>query len=111
MSKDFENSVKEEYILCAAIHYDDGIKYDHQPINIKTGIVVAGRRHHNCIITAHILSKGTLKQNPQVQGFITNRDRFLNRKESFQVAKKANQFLIPELGVSETEALISEDLW
>ena len=112
MSEDLEDRVKkEEYILCAAVHYDDKIVHEHQPRNIKRGIVVAGRRHHNCIMTAMILSNGTLKQNDQVQGFITSKDRFVNRKEAFQVAKKVNQFLIPEFGETEEKSLISEDLW
>jgi hypothetical protein len=99
-----------EYILCAAIHYDDGKKHEHQPRNIKTGIVIAGRRHHNCIMTAHDLSKGILKQKTQVQGFITNTDKFVDRKEAFQIAKKARQFLMP-IVEGGTETLISEDLW
>lgn len=41
---------KNEYILCAAIHYDNGIKYEHQPKNIKTGIVACGLRHCSCFI-------------------------------------------------------------
>lgn len=38
-----------EYILCAAIWYDDGKEYPHQPVNIKEGYVWCGRRHHNII--------------------------------------------------------------
>lgn len=38
----------EERILCAAVHYDDGKEYVHQPINITSGYVVCGHRHHNC---------------------------------------------------------------
>lgn len=43
-------------IICAAIWYDDKITtHKHQPKNIKSGYVVAGRRHHNCIATRSIL--------------------------------------------------------
>jgi hypothetical protein len=34
----------KEYILSAAVHFDDGKIYEHQPSNIKTGFVVCGRR-------------------------------------------------------------------
>ena len=43
-----------ERILCAAIWYNDGKKHVHQPINIETGFVICGRRHHNCIGIADI---------------------------------------------------------
>lgn len=36
----------EEYILCAATWFDDGKKYQHQPKNIKTGLVLCGFGHH-----------------------------------------------------------------
>jgi len=36
------NTDKKTYILCAAIHYEDGIKYPHQPRNIEFGIVACG---------------------------------------------------------------------
>jgi hypothetical protein len=44
------------YIICAAIWYDDKITtHRHQPKNIKSGYVVTGRRHHNCIAIHSIL--------------------------------------------------------
>jgi hypothetical protein len=100
----------QEYILCSAIHYEDGKIYEHQPKNIKSGIVVAGRRHHNCILTAKYLSNESLKLKEKVQGFITNTDRFVDRIEVFQIAKKTNQFLLEET-VHKTEFLYSEDVW
>ena len=99
-----------EYILCAAIHYDDGLTYVHQPVNIKTGFVVAGRRHHNCFATIKIVSgdNGDLKSKNASQGFITNQDRYLDRKEAFIVAEAAGQLLLKN---KEPKTLISEDLW
>ncbi len=99
-----------EYILCAAVHYDDGKVYEHQPRNIKTGIVIAGRRHHNCLLTGFILAKGKLKKADQVQGFLTNTDRFVNREEAFCIAKAADQLLYKCEGDG-PQSLISEDLW
>jgi hypothetical protein len=88
----------KEYILCAAIHHDDGKEHVHQPKNIISGFVVCGRRHHNCYITTFILN-GEESVQKKVrddkwkieQGFITNTDRFVNRKEGGVIAFNANQ--------------------
>ena len=37
----------KEYLLCAAVWYDTGVKCVHQPTNIDRGLVVCGMRHHN----------------------------------------------------------------
>jgi len=88
----------EEYILCAAIHFRDGKQYLHQPINIETGFVVCGRRHHNCYTTLMVLSedmtlsdKTALFDERDIQGFITNKDRFVDRKEGWEIALAAEQ--------------------
>ena len=99
---------KQEYILCAAIHFDDGNKYSHQPKNIESGFVIAGRRQGNCFLTFTIFDPKLLnKQNckNEIQGFITSHDRFVNRKEAGQLAFKSKQIDKP------TECLISEDLY
>jgi hypothetical protein len=108
-----------EYILCAAIWYQDGNQYPHQPKNIETGIVICGRRHHNCITTRSVTTIDRLCQN--VQGFLTSKDRFLNRKEAYQIAlavgqvaaRKADKYLDQYFGTKpgDTDILISEDLY
>lgn len=98
---------KIEYILCAAVHYQDGQKYLHQPRNIETGYVVYGRRHHNCFITKQILAGENAPHIENVQGFITSYDRFINRKEAYQLAVDNGQ--IEHNGISST--LMSEDLY
>jgi hypothetical protein len=99
---------EKEYLLCAAIHYQDGKTYDHQPRNIKTGFVVCGRRHHNCILTTHLLSGNrNCDYLSTVQGFLSNKDIFYNRQESWAVALKAGQ-----IGADDnSNTLMSEDLW
>ncbi len=93
-----------EYILCAAVHYDDGIERVHQPKNIKTGIVVCGRRHHNCLMTMREFAYD--RDHTKVkQGFLTNQDRFVTRKEAAQLAYKCGQIS------KEQKTLFSEDLW
>jgi hypothetical protein len=91
-----------EYILCAAIHFDDGKIYPHQPKNIVNGIVVCGRRHHNCFTTYSQMSiDRTCKK---TQGFLTNTDKFVDRQEAADIAFKASQSKV-------TETLFSEDLY
>lgn len=97
----------KEYILCAAIWYKDDNNHQHQPKNIQSGFVVCGRRHHNCFMVASICLaenyssvKGTAKQ-----GFITNLDRFVDRREAGMIAFNANQINEP------TDCLFSEDLY
>ena len=93
-----------EYILCAAVHFRDEIKREHQPKNIESGIVVCGRRHHNALMTLFEFAKEP-KSEKVKQGFITNKDRFVDRKEAAQIAYKCGQIS------KEQKTLFSEDLW
>lgn len=109
---------RNEYILCAANWYNDGIKRDHRPSNVNTGFVTCGRRHHNCIETfAQIVGfpyteEGHKQQRTEVQGFLTNLNRFVGRKEAFQIARLANQIIGPNKGSLENSiGLTSEDLY
>ncbi len=99
-----------EYILCAAIWFNDGITTNvHQPKNIETGFVICGRRHHNCIATISILVKD-YKRDPKIrsiQGLLTNTNRFVDRKEALEIAINSGQ--VKERGNRTT--LFSEDLW
>jgi hypothetical protein len=99
-----------EFIICAAVHFKDGKKREHQPKNIESGIVVAGRRHHNCFLTAFDLSDETIGRQDHVQGFITSRDRFVDRKEGYEIAKREKQ-LFSGLIHDDKPILISEELY
>jgi hypothetical protein len=106
----------EEYILCAAIWVQDGKWYPHQPKNIGSGMVIAGRRHHNCFATLLLAGEGKkihlLTDGDKGQGFITNTNRYVDRKEGFKIAKAANQLLNPNLySTTEENILTSEDLY
>lgn len=94
------------YIICAAIWFLDGKKYVHQPRNVESGIVICGRRHHNCYLT--ICPDGNfdkLKNTENVQGFLTSDDQFVDRKEGARLAISIGQ--IDKF----TECLFSEDLY
>jgi hypothetical protein len=96
------------YIMCSAIYYDDDVKYPHQPRNIESGIVVCGRRHHNCITTmARVFKDGVYKRG-MIQGFLTSDDKFVTREEAYDIAKEANQLKVPDMA---RRGLMSEDLW
>ena len=106
---------RPEFILCAAIHYDDGIEYPHQPNNIQTGLVICGRRHHNCILNASVMLGDRYNKNlvnRASQGFITSMDRYVNRKEAWLIAIKRDQVIhnfYDKNGID--QILVSEDLY
>lgn len=83
-----------EYILCSAIHYDDGTPYVHQPKNISSGIVVAGRGHHNAFAVLYsLVPTKKLDKTKMIQGFLTSRDRFVSREEAYVLAIASRQIL------------------
>ena len=87
----YKNSSKAEYILCAAIHILDGEIHEHQPKNVETGYVVTGWRHHNCYQTISLINQRKIRKHRDIQGFLTSKNRFLDRKEAGQLAKQCNQ--------------------
>lgn len=102
-----------ERILCAAIHYDDGQIHHHQPKNIRRGVVICGRRHHNCFAILTALSPYENKNGLVTQGFLTSSDRYVLRKEAFKIAKEQNQIIGPmdRFSNDDNNQLISEDLY
>lgn len=100
-------AAKEEYIICAALYYPNGIKYHHQPKNIKepkNGIVICGRRHHNCFVTLAAIFPERINVLIE-QGFLTSKDRFVDRKEAGEISLKAGQIS------DKNDCLFSEDLY
>ena len=99
---------KPEYILCAAIWYKDTKTAPSLPVNVDRGTVICGHRHHNCIHTLVALTgkrSVTTEIGEYEQGFLTNLNRFVGRKEAAIIALQANQI------DKEYEALISEHLY
>lgn len=106
-------SKPDEYILCAAIWYKDFEmpKNANQVKNIDKGVVLCGHRHGH-IISQMIAITGkrtcTFGENAtgeSVQGFLTNKNRFLNRKE-------AHKLFVENGGKPEfKDELYSEDLY
>jgi hypothetical protein len=107
----------EERIYSAAIWYKD-LKVINQrnPVNITGGIVVKGHRHADIIWTVYtLLGKRTClmgenSSGESIQGFVTNKDRFVDREEAYEIAYKANQLGL-EYADREFGTLYSEDLY
>jgi hypothetical protein len=115
------NKLKPEYILCAAIYFNDGKTYANQPKNIGQGFVITGRRHHNCYATLQAIAQCfgvegiALKQIERIdrdnQGFITSTGRYVSRQEAFKIAKENNQIYHRAHDGVDEGMLISEDLY
>lgn len=105
-----------EYILCAAIWYKDlpmnrPEVLDHRgfrPYNVDRGVVVSGWRHGNCIyqmVAITGLRSIPAEAGEEIQGFLTSRNRFVDRKEAGEIA-----FANGQTDVLKT-TLYSEDLY
>jgi hypothetical protein len=85
MSKDIK-----EYILCAAIWYPE-LKLEKdlssaRPANCDVGVVFCGHRHHNCIHQmVNIYGIYQSKAGRYIQGFLTSKNRFVDRKEAYEI--------------------------
>lgn len=105
-----------EKILCAANYYNDGIEHKHSPFNISIGFITCGRRHHNCISTfAQIVgfpysAEAQKLHSTEVQGFLTDMNRFVDRKEALIIAENANQ-IFHNIKLDKEIGLTSEDLY
>tara|TARA_R110000796_G_scaffold1673_2_gene6933 strand:+ start:9131 stop:9430 length:300 start_codon:yes stop_codon:yes gene_type:complete len=98
----------EEQILCSAIWYKEVMpRAAHRPINTPGGVVVCGYRHGHCISQILPLTgERMFKLGDHVQGFLTNKNRFVDRKEGAKIWIANGG----ELKYSKTD-LYSEDLY
>jgi len=82
-----------ERIICAAMHIDNGKPNQfEEPLNIKTGIVIYGPRHHNCFDTVSLFWKDEDYKNFKIiQGYWTSETRFVDRHEGAIIAFNAGQ--------------------
>ena len=105
-----------EKILCAAIWYKElPLVIDRipgellRPLNCNSGIVFCGHRHPQCLYQMVVMTgKAQHEAGEEVQGFLTNKNRFVDRKEGAQIALACGQ--IEKLNFSST-MLYSEDLY
>ena len=102
----FSPILRKETIICAALWVKDDIKYVHQPTNIPSGYIIAGWRHGCCFESLKAQVNGACEYE-KIQGFLTSKNRFLDRKEARDFVVKNKQLLRPEFD----DNLFSEDLY
>lgn len=92
--------MEKEYILCAAVWYDNFLLEKEEvlrirgfsPYNIERGIVFSGWRHPNCLYQAvAIAGLPSHKLGEVSQGFLTNKNRYVEREEAGKIAFEAGQ--------------------
>lgn len=85
------------------------------PYNVHQGIVFCGWRHANCIYAKCALTGlRDAESGAQIQGFLTNKNRFVDRFEGKRIALAADQIIERKNGYFNTNPesrLFSEDLW
>ena len=104
--------VSQERIQCSAVWFrsDGENSWEQQPINVEKGFVICGLRHCNCFASLLPLTDySRIFRKNHIQGFLTNKNRFVGREEGYQIAKDAGQ-LIPRDGQMEGR-LDSSDLY
>lgn len=110
--------MKEEYILCAATWYKElELKRpdvleprNYRPNNVDKGIVFSGWRHHNCLYQKVAITGLSDSQSGEYeQGFLTSKNRFVDRKEALEIALLQNQIL--DINDVRGNKLHSEDLY
>ena len=116
----------KEFILCAAIWYNDGLYHEGQPAGINTGFVVCSYSHNDCFEILKILFDYKSKnrrfywlhkllfkhsrydKRNATQGFLTSRKRFVNRVQAYIIHTAATG---KEPFDEYTDQLYSEDLY
>ncbi len=108
-------NIENEYILCAAILFKDGEHYVHSPVNIEYGLVLCGFRHGDIFCQTRMLRKQRMELGvlEEEQGFLTSKNRFVDRREAATIALSQNQFKDPEeyFEVSKSNYLYSENIY
>lgn len=106
----------KEIILCSAVWYKDlplvkKIEHNVRPVNCDRGVVFCGFRHPHCMYT---MVSVTGKRSVEVevgeyeQGFLTSKNRFVDRKEAWIIAEREGQIKRQSGGYG---TLYSECLW
>lgn len=84
--------MEEEKVICSAIWYKELPHPVYGPINVDKGIVFCGLRHPHCLHQMVAMTgKRQSEVGEEIQGFLTNKNRFVNRKEAAEIALKSKQ--------------------
>ncbi len=106
----------QEYILCAANWYKDLTHFRPNlhpsliyPTNVTQGLVFCGHRHPHCMYhMIAVTNKRQCEAGEEVQGFLTSKNRFVNREEAAKIALATGQIKKLNYG---SKRLYSEDLY
>lgn len=69
--------MNKEYILCAAVKYNDDI--------------IAGYRHGDCYKILRMFVPDNMLPGREYQGFLTSKNRFVDRGEALRIARDNEQ--------------------
>lgn len=88
----------KETIVCAAVWYPDAKNsWDYEThgtpdlVDGLEGIVIAGKRHHDCLHIAALMGLDKYNERPMEEGFLTSTRRFVNRTEAAKIAYEMKQ--------------------
>ena len=109
-----------EKILCAAIWYKElplikDFEHNFRPVNCDRGIVFCGHRHPHCLYSMCAMTgkrSVTFAEDgvgEHIQGFLTSKNRFVDREEALVIALAENQVI--DLDNIRNNELHSEDLY
>ena len=116
----YQKENKPEYILCSAVWYKElPLKKPealrlrgYSPYNTDKGIVLCGWRHANCLYQmVAIYGISNNEAGESIQGFLTNLNRFVDRKEAMEIALKSGQIKDKNKLINPRIGLFSEDLY
>ena len=94
-----------EKLICSAIWFPLEETMLHLPTNLRKGLVIGGRRHHE-ILEVYRMLDGKHRRD-YTQGFLTTENRFVDRIEGLRIALESEQVLESETA----NQLYSEDLY
>ena len=109
----------QERIQCAAIWFKELPLKNPEvltnrgfaPYNVDVGVVMCGWRHPNVLYQmVAITGLSSYKAGKNIQGFLTNKNRFVDRKEGAQIAMAAGQIISHKTTFNE-KMLFSEDIY
>ena len=101
-----EVEMAEERVLCAALLHPFSMKIPMEMEGVDSGFCVLGCRHSDAMTILKYLMVGLkedFKENEIVEGFMTNKCRFVTRAEAMKIAKSAGQVNISTQGVLSSE--------
>ena len=104
-----KNKEITERVICSAIWYEDLPTPHFNPKNIGKGIVFCGHRHPHCLHQMVAMTgKRQCEVGEEIQGFLTNLNRFVDREEGAKIALACGQIDKLKYG---NKTLYSEDIY